>query len=346
MEFHHMDFKSFLLLRALNAVEKQDLKFFYYNQSTLNAQLIEQAFYHSCNESNNSNIDFTLSLANLGVSEKQMHDCCVYAFHQQNYALLKALIINYGKSHQINIFETIFTDSKRAARMVMEPENLELFEHIVRLAPNHTKRIRNTIKYYHNYDFKDYATLYNNALNGLISTYIYLNQVPENQSEIKHLVEAIKILCQKKFPIYRHSLISLQKYGFDFIEDRRTQCKTEAEGYDRWHHSGLASKMLIVSHDFSQYDCANQKIRVFYELSVYMGIPHSVFNHVYYSLGKNLAPIIPNNNDFSFLQSIEHKPCVFQFFNRYYLVERKKLYDRLNVIEASQEDNCDYLLKI
>lgn len=276
-----------------------------------------------------------------GVSLDAQHRGCIMAFRGYHYDLLYHILSRYGKGkknkkgkhsqkQRINICETLCDDYHVVGKMIIRYNHLPLFRLIVELAPNHTRRIRQCDKYYTNYDFENYAVLYNHMLNGLQSQYLYYQNNPEEQTSI---AEAMKIVCTRHFPIYVGRRKFFEQQQLDFLPERRKYCELEMPHYDYEAATGMANNKMLFSKSLAGHNSLNtfyMKCRIFLELCRLVNAPYDIENRIHNGMDEDYPRCIPNDIESDFLQSIEVKAHLFKFFGRYYLYERKKLHDRLN----------------
>lgn len=311
-------------------ISAHDIGWFKDTEQHFNEEQLNRIFNLCCLY--NASFEFTEQIIDLGVTE--MEDGCRVALEHENYGLLYCLLAKYGKGmdrnsnrghkKRINVIgSSFFNVARNVVKLAGNEEDLALIKLIIELLPNHTQLISKVDKHYDNLCGYNYKIIYNEFL------HLLLINVSALKAQKPYFTQAIEALAKKPFPLSDTSAQLVEAFGFTHLFEHRMKPKA-------WFYNmGLAARTQLF-HDKPAYvEVLSQKIRIYLELVHHWQIPQSMSEHIEEAINQGLPRILPNEEEFSFLQSIAHKPVALKFFKRYYNYERGVLYDRLSEMVSS-----------
>lgn len=314
-------------------ISAHDIGWFQQRKDEFNEAQLNRIFNLCCLY--NASFEFTEQIIDLGVT--QMEDGCRVALERENYGLLYLLLAKYGRGYnqvdngnngdiknnvhvqkRINVIgSTFFNIARNVVKLAGNEEDLPLIKLIIELLPNHTQFLSKADKHYDNLCGYNYKIVYNELL------HLLLINVTALKAQKPYFTEAIEALAKKPFPLSDTSAQLVEGFGFTHLFAKRMKPKA-------WFfNQGLAARTQLF-HDKPAYvEVLSQKVRIYLELAYHWKIPQSMNEHIEQAINQDLPIILPNEEEFAFLQSISHKPVALKFFKRYYNYERGVLYERL-----------------
>lgn len=334
-------------------ISAHDIAWFHERKEEFDEEQLNRIFNLCCLY--NASFEFTEQIIELGVSE--MEDGCRVALERENYDLLYSLLVKYGRGENSNnkmanvnnhsninhhhhkkinvIGSTFFNIARNVVKLAGNEEDLPLIKLIIELLPNHTQLLSKADKHYDNLCGYNYKIVYNELL------HLLLMNVTALKAQKPYFTQAIEALAKKSFPLSDTSAQLVEGFGFTHLFAKRMKPKA-------WFfNQGLAARTQLF-HDKPAYvEVLSQKVRLYLELAYHWKIPQSMNEHIEDAINQGLPRILPNEEEFAFLQSIAHKPVALKFFKRYYNYERGVLYDRLSEMVShinshKSDDNDEY----
>jgi hypothetical protein len=284
---------------------------------------IDYAFYAGCYY--NTSWDFLKQIIELGV--KDFTTGCVAAMQREHYGLLYSILSQYGHDKQIEILG----DGRLHCGTVMvnlakEKDWLQLYALLIEFLPNHTQAICKRDKYYAPFDFEHYDFVYNMILGQLL---VSSNLV---------LPQAVEVLARRKFPVYHEYVDRIINLGWqDYFPNRLNGTGIG----NQYQARGIAHRKDLVQNDKKLHFSWIRRKELFQDLAYSLNIPERIKEKMENFQNFRGHLILPDYEDYLFLQSFESKPHILDYFRGYFYYDKMKIHEKLSealLNQVGQED--------
>lgn len=294
---------------------------------------IDYAFYAGCYY--NTPWEFLEQIIGLGV--KDFTTGCVAAMQREYYSLLYAILSKYGRENHIEILGDsrlhCGTTMVNLAKNKDEKDCLNLYALLIEFLPNHSKAICKKDKYYAPFDSEHYDFVYNMILGQLLVS--------------SHLVfpQAVKILAKRKFPVYSQHVERIINLGWqDYFPNR---LNGTGQG-NQYQVKGIAHRKELVLDNMKMNFAWVRRKDLFQDLAYSLNMPQSIKEKIENFENFKGGLMLPDYEEYLFLQSFESKPYILDYFRGYFYYDKMKMYEHLSdtLLSQNQIEENGYCNKI
>lgn len=288
-------------------------------------EYLSEIFYQAC--FHNVSPAFLDGLIALGV--KDFTSACVTGLLLKgNYTLLEHVLEHYAEKFNINLFAFESFDICSALIPLMTKwEHHNLFKMIIKSLPNHTCKLFWRDKYYVGEErlIQSYTIIYNRLLDMAFEQKNYSNVNKDAIDDIIHLI------AQKKFPLNKANCL-IAKTCYPLLFEKRLKPRMNSVHEPDYINNHTMASQRFLNRHLNSHTRSVMKTKLYLEITNHIAIPEQV-NVIIYQIMTTPQRIrqIADDETFAFMQGIQHKPHLFNYFNRFINFERTLLNKTLHV---------------
>lgn len=301
---------------VLHHITSENLAYFQDNSdfySNPNSQdYLDEIFYQAC--FNNVSPGFLDDIIALGV--KDLTSSCVTGLLLKgHYTLLEYVLTHYAEKFNINLFTFESFDICSALIPLMaKGEHHNLFKMIIQVLPNHTQKPFRRDKYYVGEErlIQSYTIIYNRLLDMAFEQKNYSNVNKDAIDDIIHLI------AQKKFPLNKANCL-IAKTCYPLLFEKRLKPRMNSVHEPDYINNHTMASQRFLNRHLNSHTSSVMKTKLYLEITNHIAIPEQVNVIIYQFImtKSQQRRQIADDETCVFMQGIQHKPHLFNYFNRF-----------------------------